>query len=138
MPTAGGESIYGVEGIYPYIKAEAVDIVMPDVKVCGGLLEVKKIAALAEGAGLLVSPHGPASPVGNAAAAQVSATIPSFNILELAYGEKHIFGIRHTNSFGAPGIDTSNARCARSGRRPEVLQHVLETRHDNPPECSDS
>ena len=87
MPTAGGESIYGVEGIYPYIKAEAVDIVMPDVKVCGGLLEVKKIAALAEGAGLLVSPHGPASPVGNAAAAQVSATIPSFNILELAYGE---------------------------------------------------
>lgn len=87
MPTAGGESLYGVEGFYPYIKAEAVDIVMPDVKVCGGLLEVKKIAALAEGAGLLVSPHGPASPVGNVAAAQVAATIPNFNILELSYGE---------------------------------------------------
>jgi galactonate dehydratase len=87
MPTAGGESIYGVEGFYPYIKSEAVDIVMPDVKVCGGLLEVKKIAALAQGAGLLVSPHGPASPVGNVAAAQVAATIPNFNILELSYGE---------------------------------------------------
>jgi galactonate dehydratase len=87
MPTAGGESIQGVAGFYPYIKAEAVDIVMPDVKVCGGMLEMKKIAALAEGAGLIASPHGPASPIGNATAAHVIATIPNFNILEFSYGE---------------------------------------------------
>jgi galactonate dehydratase len=87
MPTAGGESIQGVRGFYPYIKAEAVDIVMPDVKVCGGMLEMKKIAALAEGAGLIASPHGPASPVGNVTAAHVMATIPNFNILEFSYGE---------------------------------------------------
>jgi galactonate dehydratase len=49
MPTAGGETIYGVRGFYPYIVAGAVDIVMPDVKYCGGVLELKKIAALAEG-----------------------------------------------------------------------------------------
>jgi galactonate dehydratase len=87
MPTAGGESIHGVVGFYPYIKAEAVDIVMPDVKVCGGMLEMKKIAAIAEGAGLLTSPHGPASPVGNLTAAHVMATVPNFNILEFSYGE---------------------------------------------------
>jgi galactonate dehydratase len=87
MPTAGGESIYGVKGFYPYIRAEAVDVVMPDVKVCGGMLELKKIAAIAEGAGLLASPHGPASPVGNVAAAQVVASVPNFNILEFSYGE---------------------------------------------------
>ncbi len=87
MPIAGGESIQGVKGFYPYIKAEAVDIVMPDVKVCGGMLEMKKIAALAEGAGLVTSPHGPASPVGNVAAAHVMATVPNFEIFELAYGE---------------------------------------------------
>jgi galactonate dehydratase len=87
MPTAGGESIQGVRGFYPYIKAEAVDIVMPDVKVCGGMLEMKKIAALAEGAGLIASPHGPASPIGNVTAAHVIATIPNFNILEFSYGE---------------------------------------------------
>ena len=87
MPTAGGETIRGVAGFYPYITGGAVDIVMPDVKVCGGMLELKKIAALAEGAGLAVSPHGPASPVGNLAAAHVMATTPNFNILEFSYGE---------------------------------------------------
>ena len=87
MPTAGGESTHGVAGFYPYIRAEAVDLVMPDVKVCGGMLEMKKIATLAEGAGLIASPHGPASPVGNVTAAHVIATIPNFNILEFSYGE---------------------------------------------------
>ena len=87
MPTAGGESIYGVQGFYPYIAAGAVDIVMPDIKYCGGLLELKKVAALAEGAGLPVSPHGPASPVGNVAAAHVCAGLPNFHILEFSYGE---------------------------------------------------
>jgi galactonate dehydratase len=86
-PTAGGESILGVKGFYPYIREKAVDIVMPDPKYCGGLLELKKIAAIAEGAGLKVSPHGPASPVGTAAAAHVSATLPNFLILESSYGE---------------------------------------------------
>ncbi|MBO9712388.1 mandelate racemase/muconate lactonizing enzyme family protein [Sphingomonas sp.] len=87
MPTAGGESVRGVAGSYPYIRAGAVDIVMPDVKICGGMLELKKIAALAEAAGLAVSPHGPASPVGNLAAAQVAATLPNFTILEHSFGE---------------------------------------------------
>jgi galactonate dehydratase len=87
MPTAGGESIYGVRGFYPYIAGGAVDIIMPDVKMCGGLLELKKIAALGEGAGLTVAPHGPASPVGNVAAAHVCATLPNFHILEFSFGE---------------------------------------------------
>jgi len=87
MPTAGGESIYGVRGFYPYIAAKAVDIAMPDVKYCGGMLELKKIAAFCEAAGVLVSPHGPASPVGNLAAAHVCASMPNFQILEFSYGE---------------------------------------------------
>lgn len=87
MPTAGGESICGVKGFYPYIAAQAVDILMPDVKYCGGMLELKKIAALAEAASMPLSPHGPASPVGNLAAAHVSATLPNFLILEFSYGE---------------------------------------------------
>ena len=87
MPTAGGESLYGLEENSAYISAGAVDILMPDVKYCGGMLELKKIAALAEGFGLPVSPHGPASPVGNVAAAHVCAGLPNFQILEFSFGE---------------------------------------------------
>lgn len=87
MPTAGGESIYGCRGFLPYIAAKAVDITMPDVKYCGGMLELKKIAAMSEAAGLPVAPHGPASPVGNMAAAHVCLTMPNFHILEFSYGE---------------------------------------------------
>lgn len=87
VPTAGGENIFGTHGFYPYMSAGAADIMMPDLKYCGGVLELKKIAAMAEGAGLKISPHGPASPVGNAAAAHVCATLPNFLILEMAFGE---------------------------------------------------
>lgn len=87
MPTAGGEALFGVAAFYRYIKSGAADIVMPDVKLSGGMLELKKIAALAEASGLTVSPHGPASPVGGIAAAHVMATVPNFSLLEHAYGE---------------------------------------------------
>lgn len=87
MPTAGGEVLFGAKGFYRYITAGSVDIVMPDVKYSGGMLELKKIASLAEAAGLKVSPHGPASPIGNVAAAHVCAGMPNFLILEMSYGE---------------------------------------------------
>ncbi|HUA85710.1 MAG TPA: mandelate racemase/muconate lactonizing enzyme family protein [Bryobacteraceae bacterium] len=87
MPTAGGEVLYGARAFYPYMTAGSVDILMPDVKYCGGMLEVKKVGVLAEAAGLQVAPHGPASPVGTAAAAQVCATLPNFLILEFSFGE---------------------------------------------------
>ena len=87
VQTAGGESLWSVDEFFPYIQSGAVDTVMPDVKYCGGMYELKKIAAMAEGAGLKCSPHGPASPVGNMAAAHVCTTMPNFDILEMAYGE---------------------------------------------------
>jgi galactonate dehydratase len=87
MPTAGGESRYGVREFLPYVSARAVDITMPDVKYCGGMLELKKIAALSEAAQMPVAPHGPASPVGNMAAAHVCVTAPNFRILEFSVGE---------------------------------------------------
>jgi galactonate dehydratase len=127
MPTAGGESIHGVRGFYNYIRAAAVDIVMPDVKICGGMLEMKKIAAIAEAANLQVSPHGPASPIGNAAAAHVASTLSNFTILEHAFGEvpwraelvtpaEHIDrGEMVLSTRAGLGIDLNAATLARRG-----------------------
>ena len=87
MPAAGGEVLSGARAFLPYLTAGSVDIAMPDVKYCGGMLELKKISSLADAANLKVSPHGPASPVGNVAAAHVCAGMPNFLILEFSYGE---------------------------------------------------
>lgn len=84
---AGGESIFGREGFAPLISSKALDILMPDVKHCGGILELKYIAAMAETAGLLVAPHNPSGPVATAASIQAVAAIQNFSILEMAHGE---------------------------------------------------
>ena len=87
MPIAGGEGIFGVEEFHKYIAADLVETVMPDVKYCGGMTELKKISAMAEGAGLMCAPHGPASPIGNMAAAHVCMSLPNFQILEFSHGD---------------------------------------------------
>ena len=63
MPSAAGEQLYGVKEFYGFVAAAAVHTLMPDIKYCGGMLELKKIAALGEAVGMHVSPHGPASPM---------------------------------------------------------------------------
>ena len=86
--SAGGESIIGREGYNKIITERSLDIIMPDVKHCGGIQELRFIAAHAEASGnIAVAPHNPSGPVSTAASVQVCANIPNFSILEYAYGE---------------------------------------------------
>jgi galactonate dehydratase len=86
--SAGGESIFGRKGFDKIITTRALDIIMPDVKHCGGIQELRFIAAQAEMAdNIVVAPHNPSGPVSTAASVQVCASIPNFSILEYAYGE---------------------------------------------------
>lgn len=87
MPIAGGESLFMLDEFLPYVEANAAKILMPDVKYCGGMRELKRISALAEAAGMEIAPHGPASPIGNMAAAHVCVTIPNYSILEFSHSD---------------------------------------------------
>jgi galactonate dehydratase len=84
---AGGEMLFGMKGFADLCRSHAVDVIMPDVKHCGGLLELTHIAALAEMEGIAVAPHNPSGPVSTAASVQVSAVLSNFRILELQWGE---------------------------------------------------
>ncbi len=84
---AGGEFLFGIEGFGPLCRERAVDVIMPDVKHCGGLHEARKIAAIAELDGVAVSPHNPSGPVATAASAQLCAGLANFEILEMQWGE---------------------------------------------------
>ena len=87
MPTASVESIFGLENMRPFLLERVVDVLMPDVKHCGGLQEAVAIANAARLNRLLVAPHNPSGPVATVASAHVAAVIPNFLILEYAWGE---------------------------------------------------
>lgn len=87
MPTASAESVFGMEGFRPFFQQRVVDVLMPDVKHDGGLMETKRIAGAARMCQLLIAPHNPAGPLATAATAQVVSTISNFSILEFAWGE---------------------------------------------------
>lgn len=87
QPMAGGELLFGVAGFSALVRRRAVHTIMPDVKHCGGLLELTRIAALADEEGIQVAPHNPSGPVCTAASLQVCAGMKNVNYLELQYGE---------------------------------------------------
>lgn len=84
---AGGEMLFGAEGFAPLCEGRAVDVIMPDVKHCGGLAELVRIARVAAATGIIVAPHNPSGPVSTAASVQVGAVLPNFGMLELQWGE---------------------------------------------------
>jgi galactonate dehydratase len=87
MPTASAESIFALEGFRPFLTRHVVDVIMPDVKHAGGLMETRNIAEAARLNQVLVAPHNPSGPVATVATAHVVSTIASFLILEYAWGE---------------------------------------------------
>ncbi|NND35000.1 MAG: mandelate racemase/muconate lactonizing enzyme family protein [Saprospiraceae bacterium] len=84
---AGGEFLFGMQGFRPIIESRVVDIIMPDIKYCGGLLEAIKIATLAENFEIKVAPHNPSGPVSTAASVALCSVLPNFDILEYQWGE---------------------------------------------------
>lgn len=87
MPIAGGESLVGRVGYWETLRRRVLDVIMPDVKHVGGILELRKVAALAEAARVSVSPHNPSGPVSTLASVHVCATMPNFLALEFPWGE---------------------------------------------------
>ena len=87
MPTASAESIFGLDAFRPFLNQHLVDILMPDIKHAGGLLETKHIAEAARPSQLLIAPHNPSGPVASMANGHVCATLRNFYILEYAWGE---------------------------------------------------
>ncbi|MFN0196906.1 MAG: enolase C-terminal domain-like protein, partial [Planctomycetaceae bacterium] len=54
---SGGEHEFTRYGFQQIIDMDAMDILQPDLRRCGGFTEARKIAALASASGLTVIPH---------------------------------------------------------------------------------
>ncbi|MCP4383157.1 MAG: hypothetical protein GY798_17345 [Hyphomicrobiales bacterium] len=104
---AGCELMTGVRSFEPYLTAGAYDVVMPDVKYAGGLLETIRIAEAAERAGVGCSLHNPSGPIAHQHSVHVAAAIGSAERLEYQFDESPLF-FRMTEP--APAIVEGEAR----------------------------
>lgn len=82
IPVATGERCYTRYGFRELVERRAADILQPDVIHAGGLLETRKIAAMAEPCYMSVAPHNSAGPGCTAASLHFAACASNFKIQE--------------------------------------------------------
>ena len=83
LPVVTGEELYTKAEFAPVFERRAADIINPDVCNCGGILELREIAAMAEPYHIAVSPHNyNSTTIGLAATLHAAAAMPNFLITE--------------------------------------------------------
>lgn len=81
-PTLVGEGLHLRHEFLEFFRRSATRLVAPDIQICGGIAEAKKIADLADIHHLLTCPHNASSPIGIAAAVHSCAAMPNLLALE--------------------------------------------------------
>lgn len=82
-PLAGGETLFGITPFHHALQKRAFHIIMPDVRLCGGITAAYFIGRLASLYEVRLSLHSWISPIALMAAANISAALPFCDRLEL-------------------------------------------------------
>ena len=132
---AAGERLYTRYGYKDMFEMRAADYIQPDISHAGGIMELKKIAAMAEAYYMPFAPHNPSGPVANAATLQLAAACPNFCILEIMYSDvewRHDVtneALHYENGRitipDAPGlgIEINEEACLAHPYQPHTLRH---------------
>ncbi len=103
-PIAMGERMYTRWGFKDLLTDGYVDIVQPDLSHAGGILETRKIAAMAEAFDVAVAPHCPLGPIALAASLQLDACTPNVFIQEQSLGIHYNEGSDLLDYLANPGV----------------------------------
>lgn len=85
-PLAAGERHLTRWGFKNVFRQGVIDIIQPDVAITGGILEMRKIIAMAEAFDMAAAPHAPYGPIALAATLQVDVCSPNVVIQEQSLG----------------------------------------------------
>jgi len=136
VPIATGERLIDLAEFDELFRSRAVSIAQPDICHCGGLWEAKKIAAMAEAAGIGVAPHNPLGPIAGAAALHFAVSTSNHVIQEEMIGAvpwyfdvvrgpiEMIDGFWQVPTSPGLGVEVDEAECARHPFAPEVPHAV--------------
>lgn len=92
VPIAAGERLYLRHGMRPYLEEQTIDILQPDIGLCGGVTEAKKICDYADMYDVQVQAHVCGGPVATAVSLHLETAIPNFFI-----HEHHTYAIKQWN-----------------------------------------
>lgn len=98
IPIAGGESMYGLSAFSEALNNNVLDIVMPDLKYCGGASEAVNIGKMAINLNKGYSPHSPSGPISLLLSGHATAAVEGAMPLEHAIGEYSLRNIVLTPS----------------------------------------
>lgn len=103
-PIATGERLFTRWDYKKIFEQGVVNIIQPDLSHAGGILECKKIAAMAEAYDMAVAPHCPLGPIALAACIQLDACTPNAIIQEQSLGIHYNKGNDLLDFLKDPGV----------------------------------
>ena len=132
---SAGERLYGRRDYRNLFEMRAADYIQPDISHAGGIMELKKIASVAETYYIPFAPHNPSGPVANAATLQIAACCPNFSILEIMYSDvdwrkdvtnealEYKDGYITIPDKPGLGIEIDEEECLKHPYQPHTLRH---------------
>ena len=91
MRTAGGETIGGADAAHAMCAGKLYDVLMPDIKYCGGFVGMRAIADVCASHGVDFAPHNPTGPIAHVASIHACAASPTLLWLEHQWNESPLF-----------------------------------------------
>lgn len=139
IPIATGERLFTKFGFRENLEKGASSVLQPNLAVCGGIMEGKKIAAMAETYYVAMAPHCPYGPILTAASLQLDACIDNFLIQEqVSLGEnilKEPFKLKdgyvEVPSKPGLGIELDEKAIAKRPFDPQQTTHITRWYHED-------
>ena len=144
---SAGERLYNLRQYKQMFELRAADYIQPDISHAGGIMELKKISALADMHYTGFAPHNPSGPVANAATLQLAGCCTNFSILEIMYSDvpwradvtneelKYEDGYIYVPDKPGIGIEINEEACLAHPYQPHTLRHYTGALTDiRPPE----
>jgi galactonate dehydratase len=91
IPVATGERLCTHWSARPLLERNGAAILQPDIIHIGGIMEAKKLAAMAQAYYIPIAPHNASGPVLSAASVHFDASTPNFLIQEFFYPDKPLY-----------------------------------------------
>jgi galactonate dehydratase len=91
MRLAGAETVSGVDAVAPMLARGCYDVIMPDLKYCGGYTGMLAIAREAARHQVHVSPHNPSGPICNFGSLHACAAMEACLSLEYQLAESPLY-----------------------------------------------